>query len=299
MRTPDLLLVGPGRTGTTTLFSLLSASADVCTCGRKEVDRYRNIIFSRPLGDLRDYAGLFAHCGGEKHVMEATPGYFFGGAPVARAIHEELGPVRVLVSLREPASRLYSLYKHFITKLDTGLAIDFEAYVDRCRRFPEIGVIDERSIAYAGLHEGHYAAILEAWYAEFGEAHVKVVFFEDLQANQRSVVRDLCGWLCLPEIEFGSEVATNQSAGYRSGYLQRIAQQANLQFEGFFRSNPTLKQVLKNAYMKLNAVPIKAGPEEEGQLRDLRSYYEPHNKALFDLLQRVGVTDVPSWVRGY
>jgi hypothetical protein len=42
------------------------------------------------------YARHFEHCTGERYRMEATPGYFGGGRPVATAMRDTLYPSLVL-----------------------------------------------------------------------------------------------------------------------------------------------------------------------------------------------------------
>ena len=71
-------------------------------------NRYRNS--SNP---YQQYCQYFAHCQGQKYILEATPGYFEGGRRVATEIQQQLGDkVKILIILRNPVDRFLSFFKY-------------------------------------------------------------------------------------------------------------------------------------------------------------------------------------------
>ena len=59
---------------------------------------------------IEEYAQHFAHWSGERYALEATPTYSYGGRPVIQAIRSVLGRPKIVISLRDPADRLWSAY---------------------------------------------------------------------------------------------------------------------------------------------------------------------------------------------
>src|SRR4051794_13076722 len=78
---------------------------------RKELRYFTPIRYGQPLDAIASYAEHFRHCSEECYAVEATPGYFYGGRSIAPAMRDTCGPVRVVLSLREPADRCWSWFR--------------------------------------------------------------------------------------------------------------------------------------------------------------------------------------------
>src|SRR3954466_15902853 len=104
-RLANLVVIGVNKAGTTSLFDYLGRHPDIGLSDLKELRYFTPLRYGEPLGPLDSYAQHFDHCVEERYAVEATPGYFYGGRPLARAMHETCGSVRTVLSLREPADR--------------------------------------------------------------------------------------------------------------------------------------------------------------------------------------------------
>ena len=108
---PDLVIAGVNKAGTTSLYSYLTGHPAVCGSSIKETCYFLPIRYGRepePLGTYREY---FAACRAGQIAIEATPGYFYGGGALARALDAAVPGVRVVIVLREPVSRLVSFFR--------------------------------------------------------------------------------------------------------------------------------------------------------------------------------------------
>src|SRR3954447_11498443 len=83
---PNVVVVGVSRAGTTSMFNALAWHPDVCGSDIKEVRYFTPLRYGQPLAPLEDYANHFRHASGERLVLEATPGYFYGGQNTAATL---------------------------------------------------------------------------------------------------------------------------------------------------------------------------------------------------------------------
>src|SRR5829696_5200556 len=131
-RLPNLVVIGVSKAGTTSLFEYLGRHPDVGLSDVKELRYFTPLRYGEPLPPLPDYAQHFQHCLRERYAAEATPGYFYGGRPVARAMRETCGPLRVVLSLREPGARCWSWFRFMKSRMRIPKNLSFDEYLDRC-----------------------------------------------------------------------------------------------------------------------------------------------------------------------
>src|SRR5688572_22585305 len=89
-RLPNLVIAGVPKAGTTSLFSYLTQHPEVCGSDVKEPRYFNPLRLGSELGPIEDYAAHFGHCAGQRYAMEASPGYSYGGGPLARGLREAL-----------------------------------------------------------------------------------------------------------------------------------------------------------------------------------------------------------------
>ena len=142
-RLPNFLYVGPDKAGSSWLHEVLIKHPDVYLTPAKDLyffDRY----YDR---GLAWYAAQFRDARDEKIVGEVCQDYLFHPEAAAR-IHETLGPVRVMVSLRDPVERAWSSYLYMRKH---GIGPD--TFAEALRSRPEL------------LEHGRYATGLDRFLA--------------------------------------------------------------------------------------------------------------------------------------
>ena len=108
---PNLIIAGIRKGGTTSLSHYLGQHPDICSSELKKVGYFLPLKYGEPTESLDSYAAHFDHCGSARYRMEATTGYFLGGASIACSMTELLPDARVLIVLREPVDALWSHYR--------------------------------------------------------------------------------------------------------------------------------------------------------------------------------------------
>lgn len=293
---PDLVIAGVAKAGTTSLFNYLTQHPDVCGSDVKETRYFEPLRLGGELEPIESYAAHFTHWQGEKHTLEATPGYFNGGRRMAAAIRESLPDVRVLVMLREPADRCWSYFRFARSRGQIPVDMDFEGYIDHCARLFRSGEDEQHANrVFLGLSGGCYARWMADWHAEMQD-RLKVLYFDDLSTDAAAVVTDLCGWLDIDAsvVENFDLAVENKTEQVRNKSAQRIALAINRRAEPFFRRHPAVKRRLRGLYYSVNREPeqLRVPP---GATTKLAQFYAPWNARLASQLEAMGAP-LPRWL---
>jgi len=293
---PNVVVVGVSRAGTTSMFNALAWHPEVCGSDIKEVRYFTPLRYGQPLAPLEDYASHFRQFSGQPIVLEATPGYFYGGRTTAATLKEVCPGVRAVVSLREPKSRCWSWFRFVKSRGRIPVDLSFSDYLDRCEELRATGTDgDFENQAYWGLGGGCYSEWLDDWMSELGP-RLRVVLFDDFASDPHQTMKQLCAWL---EIEGGVFDAyrfnvDNKTALYRNRRLQMTAVRMNRGAERFFRRHPEVKRRLRQAYYLMNKADDERSMTNADEAR-LREFYEPYNAVLAAQAATIGVELPPSW----
>jgi hypothetical protein len=293
---PNVVVVGVSRAGTTSMFNALARHPDVCGSDIKEVRYFTPLRYGQPLAPLEEYARHFRQFSGERIVVEATPGYFYGGRATAATMNEVCPGVRAVVSLREPKSRCWSWFRFVKSRGRIAMDMSFSEYLDRCEQLSADGTDgDFENQAYWGLGGGCYSDWLDDWMSELGD-RLRVILFDDFVRDPHDAMKQLAAWL---EIEAGAFDtyrlnADNQTALYRNRALQMAAVRMNRDAERFFRRHPKLKRRLRRAYYLINKAEDERSMTEADEAR-LRDFYEPYNAVLRAQAATIGLALPRSW----
>ena len=187
---PNFLIIGAGKSGTTSLFRYLAQHPEVYMSPAKEPS-----YFKQPGGlqgrerkhvrTLEEYTACFEGATDEKAIGEATPAYLTS-ADAARQIRETIPDARLIAILRQPADRAFSAYSMWISKGHEPLSFA-DAIVAEIR---DPADHQRRYIQY-----GFYARQLAPYYELFDPGQLRVCFFDDLSNQPLELMRDLYDFL--------------------------------------------------------------------------------------------------------
>jgi hypothetical protein len=292
----NLIIAGVNKAGTTSLFVSLATHPDVATASVKETRYFLPARYGQPLEPVSRYESYFADAGDRPVRLEATPAYFYGGAPLVERVVEICGDARIVVSFREPVSRLVSFFTYQKTRLRIPESLSFDQYVARADSLGPADFADPRNEPYFGLRGGYYADFLPPWQEAFG-ARLRIIFFDELVADPQAVLRDLAKWLEIEPYGFqGADLSSeNRTTGFRVRALQRAAIAFNDRLERFLRRHLGLKQRLRSVYYRLNGRAMSDAVRDEVRAA-LRERYREPNARLARMLHDADVTALPAWL---
>jgi hypothetical protein len=303
MRRRFLILIGPTRTGTTSLFRQLARDThNFCGSRVKETNYFLTeasaashpeYIRQFKTGSLKD----------GRILVEASPRYFVGGLTTARAVARTLlgHDVFILATLREPVERFLSLYQHVLTKRSLRKKVpDFERFVDEA--LAHQSQLDQSSSThpnYVAFNEGRYSELLESWATMFGHDRVRLVFFESLsrKAERQQTIRLLYQWLRLDPSNVAPDQSNdNKTRFVRSELAHSLALKINDAFEPVLNRYPNVRQLAQRVYYGVNEARDKKIIYPQVTLELLHESYSSLNRTLAITADKMALGETPRWV---
>ena len=248
-RQPDFLVIGAQKAGTTSLHRYLALRPRLTpSAGPKELHDF-NLRYHRGPGWYRSHFPVRLRARGQL-LFEATPDSL-GHADVPGRIRRELGPIKLIAVLREPAARAYSAWRmwhSFAERPEKAARAD-------PRAFP--AAIEDELTAPDRAARGHFHYVALGRYAD----HV---------AAYREHYAD-AGLLVLDHAEMGRDLPE---------FLDRIC--------AFLDVPPFEPEAARALGARRHWVGPRwpLTPETRATLARLRAHYAPHDERLFRALGR-------------
>jgi hypothetical protein len=176
MRLPDVIGVGPPRTGTTWLHRVLEGHVDL-PYGVKETQFFTTFYDK----GIDWYARHFRYATGERQIVEICPYLLNPLAP--DRIKKHLPDCRVIATLRNPVDLTFSVYKMNIHYAWTRGSLD-EVLKSR----PDLG------------GWSRYATRFKKWFETFGRENVLVTMYDELRADPQKYLDRITGFIGVERI---------------------------------------------------------------------------------------------------
>ncbi len=195
---PNFLIVGVGKSGTTTLYYILKEHPDIFMSPVKEPCFFSAQFLNLPqkgiqdekklfVREFADYCTLFADVKNEKAIGEASADTIYYYEHTIPMIKQVLGEPRIIIMLRNPVDRAYSNYMHLwrdnreYLSFEDGLAQE-EA---RIRNAWQVMWYYKKR----GLYYDQVKAFMEAF------SHVHVVLTDELKKNPQDTLKGVYEFL--------------------------------------------------------------------------------------------------------
>lgn len=202
-RLPNFLYIGPDKAGSSWLHEILLQHPQVFLTEAKDLyffDRYydRGIDW---------YRTQFRRATAQHKVVgEVCQDYLFH-PEAAKRIRNDLGAVRLMVTLREPAARAYSSYLYMLKHGE-----DVGTFREALKRRPEL------------LDHGRYGSAIRLFLEQFPREALHVALFDTLQEDPQTFLDEVTSWLginpsVLNEEQLGARLPAGEA---RSRTLARL-----------------------------------------------------------------------------
>ncbi len=174
---PSFFIVGPPRTGTSWLHSVLSKSARLSDPTKET--RFFDKHFERGLGW---YGSHYRKVADGRAIGEVAPTYF--ASPEARERIKQLIPqAKIVCTFRNPVDRVLSLYR-----LKRAYGLIPWSFEEALARDPEL------------MESSRYAGHLKEWKQAFGPDQVMVTVHDDIQSDPQLYLDKLVDFVGVPRI---------------------------------------------------------------------------------------------------
>lgn len=290
MKKPNFLIVGAPKAGTTSIASYLGQHPDIFISKEKEpfyfiADSISKINKEDPMLDSilkkahlspEKYYGLFNEANNETKLGEATVHYLYHYNEVIPKVKKELGDVKIIIILRDPASRAFSNYSF----QRRGQFNSFEDALNLENERKERGF---NSFWYY-KEVGNYYLPVKFYLENFSEVYVGL--YEDFADNPSKFIKDLFNFLEVnPDFKPDFKVRHNSTMVPKNKWMHLIIY---LKHKYGLRLNISriVGKNLRQKIYKKNKSTIK--PET---LSQLKNYFKKDIKKLEFLINK----DLSSW----
>jgi hypothetical protein len=217
---PDFFICGAAKSGTTSLFQYLGQHPDVFTPTQKEPGYFSQL---RPLRNTKEYLDIFGEASENQLVGEASTAYLTSPDSAYR-IAEAIPDAKIIIMLRNPADRAYSLYR-WMTKEGYDYARSFKEALrlEENKRYENPNFCEnnpEYYYNYLYFHSGLYQKQVKKYLERFSREKIKFVIFEEFVSDTFREVEEVYEFL---ELKKGFKPETevhNKGKTVRFPYLQ-------------------------------------------------------------------------------
>jgi hypothetical protein len=193
---PSFFIVGAARSGTTSLYCWLKQHPDVFLPEEKEPSYFCHTYGIR---DWAKYLSLFEAGKNKTAIGEASTSYLTSPES-AEWIRKELSNVRIIILLRNPLERAFSLYNWMVMHGYEWLPTFEIAIQEEDNRFSDLCFRKENPQYfwnYMYYRSGLYCTQVKRYLDVFGRDAVRIFFFEDLRARPHQVYEEVCELLAI------------------------------------------------------------------------------------------------------
>jgi len=240
MTLPNFLIIGAGKSGTTSLYHYLGEHPEVFVSPIKETNFFvadGRRSEDHPVQSVAEYEALFEGVTSEHAIGEASPAYLDSPTAAAR-IAELLPNARLIAILRNPVDRAWSDYLMRIRERDEVRAPD-EAFTDDA----------------PFVRQGFYSERVERFTSRFAADQIRFFSFDDFSTDAVGVTRRCYEFLGVdPSFQPNVEVRHNAGWSPRNRALHTVLKSRVLR--------RTLKPVVPQAARNLvRGLAERAGTE--------------------------------------
>lgn len=231
MHLRNIFIVGAAKSGTTTLYYLLSQHPELCTPIVKEPNYFSNIDNESDIvkpgngpGDdstvwtdsLQSYDDLYPIKDQHKVKLDASVSYLYSSTAAAQ-ISEYDPDAKIIIVLRNPVERAFSHYKHLLrdgreTKsFENALALENE----RIRNGWEF--------SWHLAHMGMYNSQIQRFFQHFDREQIRIFLLEDLKKDIASTIQEITRFIRLNDYDYNFDQKEHNTSGVaRSWMLSRF-----------------------------------------------------------------------------
>ncbi len=285
---PNFFIVGTPKAGTSSLYEYLKQIPGIYMSPNKEPNYFSITLVSangrdyKPIRDKKEYLSLFSKVKNEKIIGEATQSYLLD-PEAPKLIHEVSPNARILISLRDPVERIFSLCLMLIRQ--GRLKISFHDAIHQALNQDIIsdGII-KKLIRDHALGGGKYTESVKRYQDIFGIDQVKIIFFEEWTKEPKKTVEEILNFLGLNYNidDFHSEVYNPFGISRGAVATSILANQKITTFANKILPLST-KNFLKEKFL-IKKVPKPKMDEKDQEL--LVNFYRDDVEKLQNLLSR-------------
>lgn len=296
MITPNLLIVGAAKSGTTSLHNYLKQHPDIFMSDHKEPHFFINNEIGtnripKGISKYDDYIALFKNSESYKYRGESSAMYLQFPDISIKNINKYLNDnVKIIIMLRNPIERAFSGYQH-VKRYNVMETLDFEEAIKECENRYFINTNFTPASRYINI--GLYYNMVKKFKANFKE-NIHIVIYDDFIADTQNELSKIFSFLNI------SECVINTNEKYmvggwqwKSSFLKKLFLKKNFfkKLIGFILPFQSFKKILRNSLVKVFSIPVVK--MKDATKSSLLNLYKEDIKKLSNIIDR----DLKIWLK--
>ena len=288
MGIPNFIVLGAGKSGTTSLYRYLNEHPQIFLPKLKELYFFLHPDDHNPVGltDWDAYQALYANAQPDQVKGEVSSVYLFRESAAAY-IQQYCPKTKLIAILRNPIDRAFSDYLYNLKGLHPSVLNDRQ----RPRPFDDFIHPNQYFIRI-----GYYTQQLQRYYARFPAEQIRIYLFDDLSQDSATLIRDLYEFIEVdPDFHPDTSKKYNVSGVPKQVGVYRILKQDNpIRRAGALLLKPFLSsEARQNLRSRLLKQSLKKPTLSAAHRQQLLAIYRDEIRQLQDLIQR----DLSDWQR--
>lgn len=299
MRTPDFLVVGTARAGTTALHSYLRQHPEIFLPKLKEPcffvfegegNKYIKGKFAFAIRNFNDYTQLFSRAELNQKIGEMSTPYLYlfeKSISTIKKYFNDYADIKIIILLRNPVDRAYSQYKWRVR--DGREPLHFEDAIKEEKERMKANF----SFDYFYVDRGFYYKQVKAYVENFKNVHF--VYFDDFNSEPSPVLKGICRFIGVNENwNFRKIKRQNESSVPISKSLGKLVTSENrLKYKFWFALPESVRNNLRRLFSKMNTK--KSGVKKMNTLTR-QQLVETYRDDIVALQQLTG-RDLSGWLK--
>ena len=288
---PNFLIVGAAKAATTSLHHWLGQHPEVCMSRVKEPEYFAD---GYGLNDWDKYLQLFEEGSGKKAVGESSTVYL-SSPECAERIHSALENPKILIILRNPVDRAFSMYRWMVMKGWESIGRFEDALQAEESRFLDPRFREGNAYFWGSMYvrAGQYSDQVKRYFDTFGKESVRVYLFDDLVARPKDVYQDVCQFLDVAPDFVPDFSRQNVSLSPRSVRIQHSLRRLHVWLKKLPAGVRPRARSSVSRLMQANLTNAKKGGLTKQQRAELQEVFRRDVEELQSLISQ----DLSRWIR--
>ena len=237
------MCIGAAKSGTTSLYDILSQHSEVFTPSFKE-PHFFDVPSVYQNGVKWYEKTYFKEVKDEKCIGDFSPTYLFDVEAPQRILNDIGDDVKFILMLRNPVDRAYSHYLH--SKRDEHEKLSFrEALSLEKERANKNDYLSYLRFSYVG--QGMYSQMLKRYFKLFSKENFLIINFEQEFIRQReNTMHRIFNFLELTPEDITINILSNKASKARSVWLKK-----------FMKKTGWMRVIIKNSLLKIQVFILK------------------------------------------
>jgi hypothetical protein len=252
---PDFLIIGAGKSGTTSVDNYLKQHPDIFISPVKEPNFFGYELntaqdfegspqlnhYNNSVTNIDNYLKLFEGASTGQIKGETSNTYMYH-ENAAKRIKYYIPKVKMIAILRQPAERLYSRYLHLAREKKLP-SKNFEDCLDRDSIWWKRNDL---------IKEGYYGQYLERYLNLFEKSQIKIFLYEELRKDPAKLHKEIFKFIGVREdFEIDFSINYNQSGFIKNPIIDKIIGPKSLLFTGIKKviSEKNIQKLKENKFL--------------------------------------------------